>query len=707
MIGIISGLVFLTSCSKETKVIFLNAQSDPVIEYAQSELNHFLDQDIKTQAFENGIGQMEFSFQTNPDFEEAAFQVDSKLDRKVLRVILSGETTSDALYAAYTFLEEGGYLFEITGPLKPTSFDWEALKHYSEKIVPAVKKRGIRQHINFPMDVSAWSLDEAKSYIQNLSRMRFNYMTFHSYPGQWYEVEREDTTEYAGHFFYGDVHMIPEQKDIMAIAGNQKYFCIPEIEPFFEDKVKKSQMAVEWLQAVISESKRTGIKVQFSFEPRNSSTDIQKTIETAKAILKQYPMIDALELITEEAGGWGPRTTEDETRQMIVDHFGQELLQDSTVMKAVMPKQSDLAYIYGQIGHSRKVIQQLRADKMIKDDLSLKLGIYVAISDYAKPAYYLARKFLPDTEIALLSAHHSMRVDRNLPKILIDKNDWEKSIIYSWIELDGLMYIQQNAIRGIRNTIRQSLENSSDLRGNAILFNHWRTAENKITARYAAEASLNGPVDVHQFYQDYAHSYGIAPKNDFAKALQMLGEADLSSMNNLPGFGFCWTGRWRKGGPLSAFPVEKLQKVREAYKEVLNQLKICSDETSTPTGHSLLAFLDNRIRTTIIYIKAFEKARELKQFDTSKSLQNDDKQEYVRICNETLALFEQYIHLYAQINADRGCPGNLVSLWHGPVKGMKIYREKYGGIPFDEEVPPETAIDEPPLPTINPDEELK
>ena len=57
--------------------------------------------------------------------------------------------------------------------------------------------------------------------------------------------------------------------------------------------------------------------------------------------------------------------------------------------------------------------------------------------------------------------------------------------------------------------------------------------------------------------------------------------------------------------------------------------------------------------------------------------------------------------MYAQINADRGCAGNLVSIWHGPIKGIKLLREKNGDVPFDDGVPVETAVDEPPLPIVN------
>ena len=693
--------MMFASCKNEAQLSFKNTGNQAQFEYAQSELTQFLNRAELSRAGNLGIRNVAFNFHLNPDFETAAFSVDSKMEEDSLIVELTGNTASDALCAAYTFLEKGGYIFDITGPVLPKQFNWEAVKSYQEKIIPAVKKRGIRQHINFPMDLSAWSLNDAKSYIQNLARMRFNYITFHSYPGQWYEVNRKDTTEYAGHFFYGDVHTMPDQEDIKAIAGNEKYFCIPEIEPAFEDKAAKSKKAVEWLQIVISEAKKKGMFVQYSFEPRNAGTNIDKTVETTKAILKQFPMIDALEFITEEAGGWGPRTTMEQTKKTIADHFGAECLNDSIVMKPVRKEQSDLAYNYGQIGHNVKVINYLKENKIVSENFLLKIGVYVVIPEYARPSFYLARKYAPEAEVSIMPGHHSLNVKNNTPKVLRTSEDWDKSIIYSWIEFDGMMYIQQNGISGIQSIVSQAIGNTSEHRANTILYNHWRTAENKITARYAAISGLYGAVNPEKFYQEYAKANGIAPENDFAAAMEKLDEADLISMKNVSGFAFSWKGRWRNGGPVSAYPVDKLEEVKKAYQAVLDQLKPCSNETTTASGRTLLALLDNRIRTTIIYIKAFEKARELAQYNTSKPLAANDKKEYVRICNESLALFDQYINMYAQINADRGCAGNLVSLWHGPMKGIKLLREKNGGVPFDDGIPLETAVDEPPLPIIN------
>ena len=671
----------------------------PVTEYAVSELEKFLN---RAEEHAGRSVAVTFRLESDPSLEEGAFAVRSRKTPEGYEVLLTGQTASDILHAAYTFLEKGGVVFDITGPVVPEGFDWRAVQDYREKIVPAVIRRGIRQHINFPMDLSAWSIEEAKEYIRNLARMRFNAITFHSYPGQWYEVIRKDTTEYAGHFFYGDVHTVPDYPAIRRIAVNKKYFCIPEIEPYFENVEARSKLGIEWLQDVINEAKHCGMSVRFSFETRDAGTALSRSAETVKAILKEYPMIDELELITEEAGGWGPRTTRQETKAMIRRHFGEEMLRDSIVMAPVRDEQSDLAYIYGQIGHDLALMRMLRQEKIVPAGMPLVLGIYVVIPEYARPAYYLARRYAPPgTRISLMPGHHSMRVAANTAKVLKSADDWQQAIIYSWIEFDGMMYIQQNGISGIQSIVRQAVEHTPGGRASAILYNHWRTAENRITARYAALSGLYGALDETAFYEAYARSLGITPAQAFARAMILLDEADTTAMHNAGGFAFCWVGRWRNGGPLSAYPVKKLEEVQAAYEAVRKELKRCGEKTTGTAGRHLLGFLDNRIRTTLIYLKAFEKGRELSRFENNRPLTSAQRQAYTKTCNEMLALFDQYIDLYAEQNADRGCAGNLVSLWHGPVKGTKIYRKRFGGVPFDEEIPPETAVDAPPLPVIN------
>lgn len=66
------------------------------------------------------------------------------------------------------------------------------------RVVPAVTERGICQHINSAVDVSSYPLAEAREYVRNLARLRFNHITFHSYPGQWYEYRHAKARPLSG-----------------------------------------------------------------------------------------------------------------------------------------------------------------------------------------------------------------------------------------------------------------------------------------------------------------------------------------------------------------------------------------------------------------------------------------------------------------------------------------------------------------------------
>lgn len=163
-------------------------------------------------------------------------------------------------------------------------------------------------------------------------------------------------------------------------------------------------------------------------------------------ILKIYPNIDALELITEETGGWGAGCTRAETEATLNQFFEKSIATDSVVNAPIKDKQSDLNALYKQIGIISEAIKQLNMDKNIHPEL--KLGIYCSITPYTKGAYRLARLALPETKICLMSSHGSEGTAQALPSVVLTQKDKEMTEIYSWIEFDGLMYLYQNSISG-------------------------------------------------------------------------------------------------------------------------------------------------------------------------------------------------------------------------------------------------------------------
>lgn len=620
------------------------------------------------------------TLQRNSSLPESGFAVKCYTKNKKQYIDLTGATDKDIPCAVYTLLEKLGYTFGFRGAVLTGNIDTTALTNYSETIVPLVKYRGIRQHINFPMDLSSYSLSDAKEYIRNLARMRFNHISFHSYPGQWYEIHKKDTTEYAGNFFYGDRHDIPDNAFLKQHVNNKQTYCIPEIEPYFDNIPKRSQLAVQWLNEVINEAKRVGMQVQYSWEPRSKSTDVQSTINALMQIYKQYPQIDAIEMITEESGGWGPANTAEETKEILTSFFGNDILNDSLVVAPIQPRQSDLGYLYGQIGH---ILKALGEEKKQNSKLPpLKLGIY-STNQYNVPAYYLARKFFPEGEICIMPAHGSANVAKNTPRILTNDKDWDNTTIYSWLEFDGMMYLQQNGINGIYELMKNRQQKASGKRFNTIAFNHWRTAENEITARYAALATIYGANAPAEFYKSYAKKIGIGASDTFSNAMELLQQAFDSHISNI---GFAWMGGWRNG--FNFYSNNDINDMLVKYEAARAEVDKCVAGNTSEFADNTIMFLDNRMRATIIYLQAFRKANELLEKDIS-----NDK--YNEISNEVLSVFNECLKVYAEMMPDRGCEGTLINMYLTPVRAIKISRQKKTGVPLDEPVKPSLHFDAP------------
>lgn len=611
---------------------------------------------------------------------ECSFAVKSYNKNKKQYIDLTGATEKDIPCAIYTFLEKLGYTFGFRGAVLSSKIDVGEIENYSETIVPVVKFRGIRQHINFPMDLSSYSIADAKEYIRNLARMRFNHIAFHSYPGQWYETHNDGTTKYAGNFFYGDRHDIPQNAFFKKHLHNKKTLCIPEIEPYVDDVTKRSKMAVEWLNEVINESKRVGMQVQYSWEPRSKSVDVQETIRSLQQVYKQYPQIDALEMITEESGGWGPVNTSEETKEILTSFFGKDILNDSIVVTPIQDKQADLGYIYGQIGHTLKTIQEVKKKNIQLPPL--KLGIYCT-NRFNVPAYYLARKFFPEGEICIMPAHGSNNVAKHTPNILTTDKDWEKTTVYSWIELDGMMYLQQNGIKGIYELMKNRQDKAPQTRFNTIAFNHWRTAENEITARYASISTLYGADTPSTFYKEYARKIGIGKTDIFSNAMELLQQAFDAQTSNI---GFAWMGAWRKG--FNFHPDKDLDDMLKKYQKTRAEVGKCADGNTSAFGDNTIRFLDNRLRVTLIYLEAFKKANELKH----KNITNE---KYNEVSNDVLSIFDECMKTYAEMMPDRGCEGTLINLYLCPVRAIKISRQNKTGIPLDEPLKPSSHFDAP------------
>lgn len=634
-----------------------------------------------------------FQFRVDKNIKDGSFGYKVK----GRRVQLYAGDEIGVTHALYTLFEDLGYTFDFTGVTAPVSAK-PLSRLTARRVTPRVRWRGIRQHVNFPMDISSYPIEEAKAYLETLLRMRFNKITIHSYPQQWYETEINGKTAWAGHFFYGDTHYMYDS-DLLrkSVPSNDSIFCIPAAERLFHDEAARSRFAVNWMQQLIDYAADLGFYVQFSFEPRVVSVD--QAIRTVEDIHRTYPRINAMELITEETGGWGPHCTAEQVHKTLDTYFPQAIASDSTVCSPIRPRQSDLNALYTQIGIISQAIKRLQESK--DSGLQLKLGIYCSVEHYMGGAYRLARLALPGAQVCILPSHGSGGTAKAFSHLVTSADDMRHTELYSWIEFDGLMYVQQNSIAGNSQVMEHIDATLPGEQYASLLYNHWRTAENRTSARYAMESTLCGPLCPDSFYIDYARRLSIEDSGLFCRVQDVLQQANDNARKYLGNIGFCWVGAWRHGGSFASMDSNRVRETRDLYLkagQLLAQL-IEGMEKEAP-AYNYLAFLGNRILCSVMYFDAFLEAADIRTVRAGEDgiIPETEKARAQEICDHALLRFEQYMETHSQMMPDRGCQGTLVSVWNAPIRGLKVFRSRMAGIPMEARPHSTTPVDAPPLP---------
>lgn len=618
-----------------------------VLDHANAELRHFLPE----------TGGREIRLRVDECMESHCFAIEPRESAVTLR----GGSETAVLHAVYTMLEQTGFRFEIDRVHRPPEVNWPALQ--TKRINPIIPERGIRQHINFPMDLSGYPLPEALEYIRNLARLRFNRIVFHSYPFQWVDGPQAGSNRAAGAFFYGQAYPLPDDPALRRMIRNSHTYCIPEIEPLLGDAEAVSRAAVAWLGAVMRESRRCGMLVEFSFEPRRRDAVVGPTIETARRILEMYPYVNRLQLTTQETGTWndsrdGPSSAE------VLTLFGNDTRTDPDIRTLVESGHGQFARVFGEMGHCLHAIKKLQHETPVP----LALGVYSTVPTLDSPIVRTVARELPkDTYFMFLPRHSSARVAKCMSHVDVAMLPVDRSTICTWIEFDGTMYLQQNSIPGIYSLLSGVSESLS-----GILFNHWRTAENRITLRYAAETSLYGPIEPQEFYAAYASAHDIQ-QEAFALAMEHISQADTVATNELGNIGFCHLNCWGKEG-LGYFGNWRQERIRECaqlYESARAALRAGRRGTGAK-GIPLLSLLINRVDCTIVYLEAMEEGTDLQRVDPGE----ENEERIARVCERTLALLDTYARTHTAYTLDRGCEGTLASFLNTPPVFVRQLRSR-------------------------------
>ena len=189
------------------------------------------------------------------------------------RAVVHGGRAKDVLHGVYALLESLGYVFTVRGPVVP-DVPLRCLPEVALDQTAFLQRRGIRQHINFPMDISGYPLSEAREYIRNLARMKLTDIVFHLYEScGWFQVTMPgyQACTRDGNplptFFYTERQLVPPEAQIARVIRNRNVFCPPEAEALY-GTLDSAEFQRWFLSNLIDEARAFGLHVGLSTEPR-------------------------------------------------------------------------------------------------------------------------------------------------------------------------------------------------------------------------------------------------------------------------------------------------------------------------------------------------------------------------------------------------------------------------------------------------------
>lgn len=673
------------------KLIFKTMNSHEELLYSVNEFKYFLNTySTAVITTEEAAADAVINLGIDETMDAHCYSIDG--NGKVLNI--SGGKASSVYYGVCEVLADAGIIFEATGHFITGRFDLEKLLNCKKTVRPKCRLRGIRQHINFTMDISSYPLNEAKEYIRSLARMRYNAIVFHSYGGQWHITKPGEAGEYAGHFFYGQDHPVPACDKYLADKFiNQKYYCIPEVEPIYENEAARSEYAQYWLKEVMNTAKMAGMNITLSVElPFDDETRICAML---KEVCQVYSMIDQIELLSfENFGENGEEECKGLTHENMLEVFtellGKDILEADGTLHGMEETYTSLQYgnLKGGAIYLKRILTALKNKEKWLGGLSrqpeIRAGLYMTNKDVLKVLVPLMKKVLPqEMKKCLLSAHGSLAVTESIAYSGVEENDWQNVMYYSWAEFDGNMFLQQNSADGIEKLLDMS--EAENIYGFCI--NHWRTSENNMTISYAAEAAIT-PLSTKEFYKLYAEKLNILHTEKFIAVFDRLAKLDVYCRDELFNIGFCHIGCWlnwhRKDGitRTRGYSMEAQDYAICEYEAIASEFEALISEVNGKEARSVLGLMANRCRTSVLHIRAMQVLEELNQFvdfENIHSMSEEQRQRAIKIVEKSQKYAEDYVALYGEWIPDRGSLGLIASFCETAPVYIKAVMANFAG----------------------------
>ena len=540
----------------------------------------------------NLLGENDFTFVFERGDREG---IEIRSDEKSLTV--TGDSDGNILSGLYYFLEQAGFLFDFSKIYYPAG-KIEKLPCLTRSLCPKMRERGIRMHLNFVQDQSCFSREEFEKFVDNMPRMKFNFLLFHMYNCQeWYpfsfrgvehldlsignlnrkhlkeDMIGRDKIKVSDHWFPREFEHISDAKELMT-AMYCRYKDMMHrakergqtVAVSFEPEVigeKFSEHLKKWSRdAVLQEDSSKVNDWQQNWSGQKlAETDVRNPIvrEIAKArceaIVRSFPDLDQIHFISREGTSFRCENDAQYLAELerISKKFGFGLSElDIENMRIPYRNTGNLNHTANQYwtiqdgeNHFPTVTATLRYIEMCLDILNdekiarllKERGIKPVITVY-QPNPDTVRFIAPAVaEMCKHTAFHLL-ADYGAKDIAEHMDNWAP---FCGKDRDTgcISWLEFDGsmmlLQGWAESVRQNVEKAEELGISTMYFNHWRVRGNEHNAKVAADACFAGGDPL----RGYARAlFGEKACAQAEKAFRALEQATIFSKKTCFNVGF-------------------------------------------------------------------------------------------------------------------------------------------------------------------------
>lgn len=629
-------------------------------------------------------------------------------------IYVASATEQGLSYGIYSLLEKYGAYFQISGEILPqkTAF---SVKQIDISESPVFKYRGVLPWDNFSCGMSGYNIEDYQQLIDRLTRMKFNMLQFHFYPGMAFYNEKCGDTEVAPKCIGMPVDVFNTTQSIgkEVFKGEEIFGPRPYVSNI-GNPLKQASEVQQMMRQVLDYAHNRGLKTCVGFElmltPCGNPTLTQKpdtdnggadgmnpvdqhnvmlNVDRFRRLSQIYPQSDYYWMWQSEGWGYVSRNNwEDPAFAAMREKYAYWAKEYALWGGQRLSGDIDYAYMF------REVVSKLTPEERTKTATggwTISHLFPNITKDFPQETIFASlNTYAPDLA-SRLQVH-----DFNLPS---SRRAW----MIDWWEFDGNQWFPQFRATWqeemYRNCVKYGVE-SVTLLG-------WKLSAIEHNVKYMAEFSWNPNLSAKDFYKSYISKvYGVESSNltDVYLAYDRFepntpGTSPGDARNMLLGAG--WASLVIPQMPARAEDINGLE-----WKKIVDQAKgdLCGiagqekllkmDQNAVIEFKSLMGQMSedgkkwaglmiNRLEFRILYLRAvIELNKSLIEYQAGRSV----AAEHAKMAVD---LAKQAIEKYAEDIRNRGDQGVIVQLNEQFYKALQMHyfglsgQDKYAVIDWD------------------------